>query len=312
MNHKSISLILFRLVAVTILLVIALTQIAANQPPPTGLITVSDDGTTHLIGSYPFPSQPERSQSHFVKVLKGGVWQRVILGPSDESTATFVDITPLAPSTDGAHVEHKIMPEYDGAQWVDVLWMIAPELVKSLPVRVDGYSTAGWPEVFRSTLELDPGGWNGYLVNDVAFPGAYVIDINPLGEAAAGTGIEKAVVQLEYYMDQWWDVLRIQALPDQEWVTTDVVIYNTGELSPVIEFDTTLLPGVWHGFYVGPSSDKTAYLLEVEPLNQIVHLERFVIQPEFDGKTWNDVARLITRDDGLDMDIRIRIYAIQK
>jgi hypothetical protein len=312
MNNKSISLILLRLVAVTILFVLAITQIAANQPPPpTSTAKFNDDGP-NLIGSYPLPSKSQHYSDHFVKVLRGGIWERVVLGPSSLSSGTFVDITPLAPSSDGAHVEHKIMPEYDGTQWVDVLWMIVPEPVKPLPVRVDVYSTADWPIVFNDTLDLDPGDWIGYVVNEVSYPGAYVIDINPQGKPSAGTGIDKAVVQVEYCWDQWWDVLRIQALPNQEWITTDVTIYNTGDQKPAIEFETKLLPGVWHGFYVGPSKDRAAYLLEVEPLNQIVQLERFVIQPEFNGETWNDVARLITLDDGVDMDVRIRIYAINK
>jgi hypothetical protein len=79
-------------------------------------------------------------------------------------------------------------------------------------------------------------------------------------------------------------------------------------------FDTTLEPGVWHGFVMGPSSLKRAYIAEISPLQPSVdgaHIERYVVQPEFNGREWNDVLRVQIPAGNPALTVHIRVYAIQ-
>jgi hypothetical protein len=247
----------------------------------------------------------------FTTELESGIWKNYIIGPSSFNGAYVIDITPLEPSLDGAHVEYKLLPVYDGEQWNDVLSMIFPEQADSLKVKVRVHTTVDWPVIFQATLKLEPGDWQGYPLKDASLAGGYIIEINPTQPAELGATLENAVVQPEFVIGKWCNVLRVKILDDQKVLEVQVRVYRTPDL-PVAEFDTRLEPGVWHGFVVGQSSGTAGYLIGVTPLEKMDgYIERAVVQPEFDGHHWNDVARVMIPADQLALNVHIWVYAVQ-
>ncbi len=255
---------------------------------------------------------------NFVAVLPAGEWQRYVLGPSAFDGGYVVDVTPLERSVDGAHVEHKVLPEFDGEQWNDVLWMILPEPASPLRVRVRVFATSTWPVVFQARLALPPGEWQGHIVRPSAEDGGYVIEINPLEPGQPGDTVEKTLVQPEYFMETWYDVLRVQIPAAQETLEAEVRVYRTPPDLPVaVEYDAHLPPGDWQGFGVGPSRLNTAYVIEVTPVDfgprdePKGFISRFTVQPEFNGQTWNDAARLMVEPGWpVSADAHVRVYAV--
>jgi len=81
----------------------------------------------------------------------------------------------------------------------------------------------------------------------------------------------------------------------------------------VYDFDSLFLPGVAHGFLLGPASDNRSYVIEVSPLDSPSANGGFftsVIQPEFDSVTWNDVARIQLLISSTAVNANVRIYAL--
>jgi len=267
------------------------------------------------------PAQPNKSLfANFVTVLQAGTWQKRVLGPAAFDGGYVVDITPLAPSVDGAHVEHKVLPEFDGEQWNDVLWMILPEPAGPLRVRVRVYATRDWPVVFRERLVLQPGEWQGYILCEVTPQGCcatenggYVIEINPLWPAEPGATVEKTLVQPERSAGTWYDVLRVQIPASQEALEAEVRVYRTPPDLPVAaEYDIHLQPGIWYGSLVGPARLNAGYVMEVTPVGEGGGwIDRYTVQPEFNGEAWNDVARLSTPEGWPEMDVHVRVYAVE-
>ena len=256
--------------------------------------------------------KPSRIQ-HYYAVLRSGVWQKIVLGPASDQGGYAVDITPLGKSTDGTHIEKKMLPEFDGEQWNDVLWMLMPEETHPLAVRVDVYSTAGWPMVWLSEIELAPGEASGYVVRETSEQGAGVIEINPHPqEAVPGDTFLQALINPEFPWGAWLEVLRIQVPETQSPMQAEVAIYSQPNLPVAAEFEVVVEPGVWQGYIIGPSSDAKAYLVEIDPLvDEGSWLDIYTIQPEFDGKTWNDVLRLHVVDSFMPMPLIARVYAVE-
>lgn len=247
----------------------------------------------------------------FTAILNPGEWTQEVIGPTSLEGGYVVDITPLNPGSDGAHVEYKIIPEFDGEQWNDVLWMLMPELSKPLKVKVQVFSTVDWPLAFEGMLELEPGVLQGYILQDAAALAGYVVEIDPLEPGSLGDTFEQVLVQPEY-PGHWYDVLRIQIPQSQPPLTANVRVYMTPGYLPVqAEFDVHLEPGDWIGFVMGEVKDRTGYVMEVTPLldedNQIL---LYRVQPEYNGKDWLDVARLMIPSDRPATDVRIRIYNV--
>ncbi len=247
----------------------------------------------------------------FTSILNSGEWTREIIGPTSLDGGYVVDITPLNSGSDGAHVEHKIVPEFDGEQWNDVLWMLMPELSKPLKVKVQVFSTVDWPLAFEGMLELEPGVLHGYIIQDAAALAGYVVEIDPLEPGSPGDTFEQAFVQPEY-PGGWYDVLRIQIPYTQPALNANVRVYQTPSDLPVqAEFDVHLEPGDWIGFVMGDVKDRTGYVMEITPLidadNQIL---LYRVQPEYNGTNWLDVARLMIPDGRPATDVRIRIYNV--
>lgn len=235
---------------------------------------------------------PTPGKSRFVTVLQPGVWQKHVLGACSAEGGYVVDISPLVKANDGTHIEHKVLPEFDGEQWNDVLWILMPEENHPIAVKVNVYSTAGWPVIWRADLELTAE-WNGYVVRDSSERGAYIVEINPYEPGIPGDAVAKALVEPEFPWGSWVDVLRIQLPEGQAPLWADVAIYSQPDPIASMEIETTVFPEDWQGFILGPSNLEQAYLVEIDPLlAEGTWLEKFTIQPEFDGEQWNDVLRL--------------------
>jgi hypothetical protein len=278
-----------------------------------GLSNVIEPGTTICLDNISLeePSGKPVRYQQFHTVLKSGEWKKITLGPSSDQGGYAVDITPLSPSTDGAHIEKKVLPEFDGEQWNDVLWMLMPETAHRLPVSVDVYSTAGWPVIWQGNLELTTE-WNGYCIRDSVERGAYVIEINPLAPGFPGDTVDKAIVGPEFPWGAWVDVLRIQLPFEQDAMQAEVVIYSQPDLPVAAEIEDVVQPGVWQGYGIGPSSDAKAYLVEIDPSENVGNwLYSYTIQPEFDGTTWNDVLRLMVAEGFEPMLLTARVYAVE-
>ncbi len=67
--------------------------------------------------------------------LIGNAWSGIFLGETNYPWGYLVDVTPLEPSVDGAHIETYIRTWFDGTQWVDYLFVGLPHPDISLDVR---------------------------------------------------------------------------------------------------------------------------------------------------------------------------------
>ena len=198
--------------------------------------------------------------------------------------------------------------------------MILPEPTDPLRVRVRVYATRGWPVVFQARLTLPPGDWQGHIVREAAAgDGGCVIEISPVQPGQIGDTIEKTIVQPEYFMQTWYDVLRIVVPATQPAMVADVRVYRTPPDLPVAaEYDVHLEPGNWAGAWVGLSRLNIAYVIEVTPVDfgpkdeLKGFISRFTVQPEFNGETWNDVARLMVEPGWpAAADAHVRMYAVE-
>jgi hypothetical protein len=250
-------------------------------------------------------------RANFTAFLNPGEWTRVIIGPTSLEGGYVVDISPMRPSSDGAHVQHKVIPQFDGEQWNDVLWMLLPEGDEPLKVKVELFSTVDWPLAFQSTLELIPGELQGYIIQDASVRAGYVVEVDPLDLGNAGDTFENLFVQPEFPGD-WYDVLRIQIPTSQAPLKVNVKVYMTPKDLPVqAEFIVHLEPGEWNGFVIGESQERLGYVMEVTPLNDTDNqIQTYRVQPEFNGTDWLDVARLMIPSDRPVTDVKVTIYNV--
>lgn len=85
------------------------------------------------------------------------------------------------------------------------------------------------------------------------------------------------------------------------------------EVSLHMDYETVLPPGVWQGMVLGPSSDKCGYVAEISPLEDTKDggfIEKYVIQPEFNGKIWNDVLRISLAKNLAPLRVNVRVYKV--
>lgn len=307
------------------------TAYPAMQPetavPPRLLAVGGPSAAEATVPSEPASDEPQERGAQekagiftdFVAVLHSGVWEKHVLGPAAFEGGYVVDITPLDGAADGTHVQHKVLPEFDGEQWNDVLSMLIDEETDPLRVRVRVYTISDWPVAFQARLTLTPGEWQGHIVREAKEDGGYVIEINPLEPGQIGDTIEKTIVQMEYFMQTWYDVLRIIVPAAQQTMAADVKVYRTPPyLRVAAEYDVHLEPGNWPGYGVGLSKLDTGYVIEVTPVDfgpkdeMKGCISLFTVQPEFDGKTWNDVARLMEEPGWpVPADAHVRVYAVE-
>jgi hypothetical protein len=249
--------------------------------------------------------------ANFTVFLNPGMWTRVVIGPTALDGGYVADISPMHPSADGASIQYKIVPEFDGDQWNDVLCMFLPVGLQPLKVKVNLFSTLAWPIAFQSTLDLLPGELQGYILQDASARSAYVIEVDPLDPGNPGDTFDNIFVQPEF-PGSWFDVLRLQIPAGQASLRVNVKVYKTPADLPVqSEFVVHLQPGEWDGFVMGESKQRKGYLMDVTPLidadNQVLS---YRVQPEFNGTDWQDVARLMIPADRPATDVLVTIYNV--
>lgn len=103
-------------------------------------------------------------------------------------------------------------------------------------------------------------------------------------------------------------------------VTVSVHVHKVAS-SPVASVDTTLLPGMIHTFTLGPTgSGDHGQVVEVSPTGPssdgnavetmwCASVRCAIVEPEFDGSTWNDVVTVRSTADG-PVDVNIRVYDV--
>ncbi len=251
--------------------------------------------------------------------LIGNAWSGVLLGQSSYPWGYLVDVTPLEPTNDGDHVETYIQNWFDGKRWVDTLFVGLPHPGSTLDVQVDVYTTQRWPVAFRKTLTFPASNSQEFFLGASSLEGAYVLDINPQKRLPAATVIVPAEIVPMFSDGGWWDLQRLAFYGMLEPLTARVAAYKApGE--PAATFEMHLEPGTWHGIGLGACSQEQAYVLEIDPLDprqegygqEGYRLEKAVVQPEFDGKTWNDVLRVMIPEGQPAMDVTVKVYVIKK
>lgn len=87
-----------------------------------------------------------------------------------------------------------------------------------------------------------------------------------------------------------------------------------GAATLVMDFNTVLEPGVWHGWFVADSSANQTYLIEITPLEPSVDgacIERNLVQPEYNGESWADVLRIVIPAFMPPLPVNVRVLAIK-
>ena len=121
----------------------------------------------------------------------------------------------------------------------------------------------------------------------------------------------EAMIRQELLDGEWNDVLRVTISPWTEPFTANLRVYSTAEMPVAAEFETELQPGEWTGLPLQLSAVKGAYVVEVNPLEApegSQWLEQAVVRPEFDGKHWHDVVRLLLPEGQPSLNVQVRVY----
>jgi len=261
---------------------------------------------------------------NFYATLESGIWYSFYLGPSDSGVVYVTDITPLHKSVDGAYIQSAVKPKYDGSEWNDMLEVLLPEPFPKQRVLITVYRLSGLETRMDWTDTLQPGIWQGYVIGPAAdTTAAYLADIDPLEDSVTGATFERIYIHPEAPWDNIiHDVLRVQT---QAWLPANLDVrmrvYLAPDLPLVSDLHITLKQDdLWTGFVIGPSSLKRGYvvraiLLDPSPEIQPSDLNQYIIQPEFDGHTWNDVLRIQAGNQGADweqVEYNIKVYACDK
>ncbi len=240
----------------------------------------------------------------FIATLQPGDWEGVVLSNCEADKAYLVEMTPLAPSISGAHIQrYVVQPEYNGHEWNDVLRMVIPEDHPAMDVHVRIYDVSSLPVVESFNTELQPGVWHGWDLGETTQDRGYVVEITPLEPSIDGAHVERYVVQPEYDGIGWYDVLRIMLAPEDPPLHVHVRVRAVADWPIVLTQTVTAQPGISNGIVLGPAVQDRAMVAEISPVITATpptagpNVEWYVIQPEYDGAQWNDVFRFITRPE---------------
>jgi len=161
------------------------------------------------------------------------------------------------------------------------------------------------------STKLQPGVLHGFVLGPSSMDRGYLAEITPMAPGINGETIEKCVIEPEFNGTQWNDVLRVQLGAGYPSLPVNIRVYDTMGLLVHLNANTTLQPGVWHGFGLGASSDVNGYLTEISPTGLGTDgetIERYVVQPEFNGANWNDVLRAQVSAAYPPLDVNLRVY----
>jgi hypothetical protein len=101
-----------------------------------------------------------------------------------------------------------------------------------------------------------------------------------------------------------------------EWIPdlrAHIRVYATAKMPIIAKYETELQSGEWISLPLRPSAAKGAYIVEVNPLETPdggEFAEQVVVRPEFDGKHWRDVVRLLAPADQSSLKVQVRVYKL--
>jgi len=248
----------------------------------------------------------------FDTTLEPGVWHGWVMGPSSWCGGYIVEVTPLEPSDNGAYVEEALVrPEFNRDGWNDVLRIRIPADQPPLKVNVHVYHICRLPVVADFEATLTPGDWMGWVVGPAEIDRGYVVEVTPLEPSVDGAYVAKALVQEEFFMEKWQDVLRAQIPEGMPDLKVHLRVYST-EREPIIgKYEIDLKPGEWTGIQLQPSMDKGWYIIEINPRQDPIggeFVERRAVRPEFDGISWYDVLRLQSPAEQQPLSVQVLVY----
>jgi len=285
------------------------TQAPSNTPPsrskrlPTPVPDYKPGGGMAVL---------EGESPYELTILPGG-WQAYQIGPSANEWGYLVDVNPRGSAPKGAYVESKILPEYFAGKWVDVLWLRAPGILRSLPVSLDLIPTRGWYVTYEDHIRLT-GEWTGWSMFDNQEGCGGVLDISPddRNQSPNGAYIANTRVQPEGSTN-WVQVVRVQlseqALSQDAWLR----YYAPGPLGvETLRKKATLLPATWNGYVVANSYVRQGYVVEVIPQTKVDNEVAFsVVRPENNGEGWVDVLRVYVPEGRPPLDALLRVLAVK-
>ena len=253
--------------------------------------------------------------------LEPGIWTGFKLGSSANGAVYIVDVNPLGNSLDGACIQSSIKPEYNGRQWNDVLRVRIPAEFPKQKVQITVYKLTSLQPLLDRTDAFPPGEWRGYpIARSVDTTGAYLADLDPLDASVEGATLGRYLIHPELPSEEWMDILRVQTA---DWLPADPLqirmrVYLVPNLPLVSDFNATLTKSdTWVGFAIGPSSLQRGYVVRAIPhaTESMSDLNQYIIQPEFDGRHWNDVLRVQMGNQDQDWDpieYNFKVYACDK
>ena len=246
--------------------------------------------------------------------LEPGVGHGWVMRYSSACGGYLVEVTPLESSVEGAYVEEALVqPEYNGGadEWWDVLRVRIPADQPTLNANVRVYQTCPLPVVLDVEADLQPGVWMGWPVGPASVESGYVVEVTPLESSTYEGASVGSAIQQEYDGSQWIDALRVMVAPYFPSVKANLRVYSTADMPVFAEYETELQPGVWASLPLQRSAAKGAYVVEVNPLETMEEgawVEQVVVRPEFDGKHWNDVARVLMPAGDSSLAVQVRVY----
>jgi hypothetical protein len=178
------------------------------------------------------------------------------------------------------------------------------------------------PQAYAEPIELvadvnatlQPGVWAGWVLGSSSLDRGFVVEISPLEPSLCGHPLNEYVVQPEFNGTEWNDVLRVMNPEGCPEIDVNIRVYEISGLPVVSDFNATLQPGVWAGWVLGSSSVDRGFVVEISPLEPSINgasIEKYVVQPEFNGVIWRDVLRVQIPGYHPQLDVNIRVYGIE-
>ncbi len=196
-----------------------------------------------------------------------------------------------------------------------IYWLVFCALLAGfgLTGRVRAETDCTYPVHDAFLVTLQPGDWQGVVLSNSDADKVFLVEITPTAPSIRGAYVERYVVQPEYNGRVWNDVLRMVIPADHPPLEAHVRVYDVSNLPIIDEFDTVLEPGVWHGWGYGETTQNRGYVVEITPLEPSVdgaHIERYVVQPEYDGSGWYDVLRIMLDPESPPLNVQVRVRVV--
>lgn len=245
--------------------------------------------------------------------LEPGVWHGWALNPSEVCGAYLVEVNPQDLGSEGDLVQTAVVqPEFDGYQWYDVLRIMIPEDQPTIKVNIRAYRLCHLPVVMEFEETLESGAWMGWVVGPATLERGYLVEVTPLEPSLGGAYIAKSIVQQEFFMGAWQDVLRLQMAEGFPDLRVQVRVYAIEQARMSYSFVTTLQPGEATRFGLGPTSSNAVYVAEINPLQTPSageFVEQVTVQPFYKGG-WEDTLLLKAVEDQPPIQVEVQVYVL--